>query len=322
MARAKTKPPVDRSKELYPLHRGPFLFSPRFLTASDWFQNFSDLIGKVLLEVGVNANLVRGPGDRCAIIKFTNFDMTVDGDGGLFFLDDFGFSDRVLLPEDDNFLDGWSGPCGAPDQFFQELGDHSHILQLGADYKGIRRFSSRLYLLMEQRFKNALKSGEALVSACIGSPLAERSDIEAWKLHYLKLVEKERELFFFDDRNLDQAVSDDGIKIFGLAITPLVTSSAVARTAVTTAKGKRGHPVVIDHNRLNEVILDLLRTRGIPGPKRPNWTGRIFIEHVRKTMKVSGTVIRENLRLLIDNNKKQLQHSGFRQCANSKTSVN
>jgi hypothetical protein len=175
---------------------------------------------------------------------------------------------------------------------------------------------------MEQRFKNALKSGEALVSACIGSPLAERSDIEAWKLHYLKLVEKERELFFSDDRNLDQAVSDDGIKIFGLAITPLVMSSSLGRTAVTMAKEKRGRPVVIDRTRLDGVMLDLLRSRGIPSPKKPNWTGKIFVEHVRKTMKVGGTTIRKNLRSLIENNKKQLQHGGFRQYANSKTTVN
>jgi hypothetical protein len=321
MATVKTNPLSGRSKELYPLHRGPFLFSPQFLTAADWFQNFSQLIEKVLLDAHMAATLSKGSGSRSVLVKFSNCEMTVDGDGGLFFLDDLGFSD---IPFDDDRIpfSDWYSPCGEFPVFLEELQESATIARLGAEHRGISKFSSMLYLRMRHRFESALKQGAAEISACLGSPFAERSSIEAWKLSHLKLIKKERESFFIDDRELDRAVSDDGINIFGLAITPLVTSSAVARTAVTTAKGKRGRKVEIDYKRLNEVTLDLLRKRGVPGPKKPNWTGKIFVKHVMRKVKAGETMIRENLRSIIKNQEKQLPHSGFRQSANSKTTVN
>jgi hypothetical protein len=321
MATVKTNPLSGRSKELYPLHCGPFLFSPQFLTAADWFQNFSELIEKVLLDAHMTATLSKGSGSRSALVKFSNCEMTVDGDGGLFFLDELGFSD---IPFDDDRIpfSDWYCPCGKPPVFLEELQEPDTIARLGAEHRGISKFSSILYLRMKHRFEKALKQGTAQISACLGSPFTERSEIEAWKLSHLKLVEKERESFFTDDRELDQAVSDDGIKIFGLAITPLVTSSAVARTAVTTAKGKRGRRRTIDRQRLEDVMLDHIRKRGIPGPKKSNWTGRIFAKQVAKELGVGCTTVTDNLRPVIEKYNKQLQRSGFRQSANSKTTVN
>lgn len=321
MATVKTNPLSGRSKELYPLHRGPFLFSPQFLTAADWFQNFSQLIEKVLLDAHMAATLSKGSGSRSVLVKFSNCEMTVDGDGGLFFLDDLGFSD---IPFDDDRIpfSDWYSPCGEFPVFLEELQESATIARLGAEHRGISKFSSMLYLRTRHRFESALKQGAAEISACLGSPFAERSSIEAWKLSHLKLIKKERESFFIDDRELDRAVSDDGINIFGLAITPLVTSSAVARTAVTTAKGKRGRKPTIDRQHLQDVMLDHVRKRGVPGPKTPNWTGEILARQLKKELGVGRTTVLENLPPVIEKYNKQLRHGGFRQSANSKTTVN
>jgi hypothetical protein len=142
MAKPKNRPIKLVFEDRYPLHRGPFLFSPQFLTVADWFQNFSSLIEKVFLDIGVSADFIRGYGNRSAVIKFSNCEMTVDGEGGLFSIDDLGFSDRLRLPGNDDFLEGWSGPGGAPDQFFRDLGDRRYVSHLGANYKNVSKFSS------------------------------------------------------------------------------------------------------------------------------------------------------------------------------------
>jgi hypothetical protein len=310
-------------KDRYPLHRGPFLFAPHFLTVSEWFPDFHRLIEKVLLDVNVTATILKPYEGRQARIEFSEAEMTIDGDGGIFFVDKLGTSN---LPFEEMTSDDWSGPCAAPRQFFEELRDPRYIALLGNDYKVVCKFADLLYRRMEHRFGKALKNGLGQVTARIGSQFAEPTDIDAWQLGYLNVIQKERERYFSDDRDFDEAVARDGTRLFGLGVAPIIVGDTVSANAHhEKASGTRGRKPTVNYDELHRVMLALIRTKGIPGPKKPNWTGALFVKAVRAQIGSTApgrTTIFENLRPVIAAFKKHQSSMGFRQSDNSKPRVN
>lgn len=322
MASEKHKPIELVFEDRYPLHRGPFLFGPGFLTVESWYPSFHELIVQVLDQVNVSARISRSAewDGRQALVEFSGVEMVIDGDGGLFWVDSLGMRNVEF---DATTEEDWTGPAGAPDVFFRELDTEENIGRLGPDYRDVRKFSHRLFLKMRHRFESSLASGAAMITAMVGSEFVARSLLEPWQTRYLTIKEIERESWFTDDRTLDEAVGRDGTKLFGLAVVP---ESASARPVVhpisRSAKGKRGRKPTIDHQRLSEVMLDLMRKRGVPDSRTPNWTGEIFAKQVKAKLGVGRTTILENLPPVIERYRKELQHKGFRQSANSKTTVN
>jgi hypothetical protein len=77
---AKRKP--DQSEDRYPIHRGPFLFAPHFLTVAEWFSDFNRIAQKALSDAKATATIERPRDGRLMLVKFPESEMTVDGDGG------------------------------------------------------------------------------------------------------------------------------------------------------------------------------------------------------------------------------------------------
>jgi hypothetical protein len=311
MAKHVPKSVVYQAKDQYPIHRGPFLFAPHFLTPPEWFPNFSRLIEKALLAVKAKATIVK-PTDsngRCVRIEFSNAEMTIDGDAGIFFVDKLGTS---KLDFDEMPFPDWSGPCGVPRQYFRELSQPDYIARLDHDHKNVCKFSSLLYRWMKHRFAKAQAQGIARLTARVGRPFAKPTIIDAWQLQHLRLVEKEREKYFEDDRDLDDAIGSDGTKIFGLGVTPVIRSLGAEPAEPEAVMKPRGRRPSIDHAKLHVLIVGLIRKRGIPGRKNPRWTGELLVKAVKSQMQVGRTAILKTLPSVIAEYKKELGRNDLR----------
>jgi hypothetical protein len=200
---------------LFPLHRGPFLFAPQFLTTSSWYSNFDALIKDISREQEIDV-VVSSYSQRDtarAVVTFSRTDLIIDSQGGLFWVDPIGYR----YAEDD-FVSNFCGPSGVPRKFFRDLEDPSLVVHLNDDRIPISRFSEVLYRAMTNRFNRALRDGIAELVCCIGSPLAEATVLDPSKLKYLKLLPKDRESAFEVDNELDDGVASDGTQIFCLGI--------------------------------------------------------------------------------------------------------
>jgi len=310
---------TERTQEHYPLHRGPFLFAPHFLAVSEWFPEFNRIIERTLSDASAVGTIGKPRDGRQALIKFSVSEMMIDGDGGLFFVDQLGSFEAKDF--DDSFWNFWSGPCGAPRQFFEELHDPVNVGKIGADYRAVRAFSNLLYFRMKHRFEKALKCGIAEITARLATPFNDRSVLEPWQLKCMELVKRQRERYFEDDRDLDKAIGQDGTKVFGLGVT-LAYGTLAASGVAELAMRPRGRRPSVDRVKLDELMIELIRKRGVPSRKTPRWTNELLVKAVKERMKVGRTTILENLPSVIAALKKERSSAGFRQSGNSKLRVN
>ena len=297
----------------YPLHRGPFLFAPHFLTGENWFPEFHSLIERVLAHLELSALVVKEQEGRHALIRFSNSEFTIDGQAGLFSVDEISFSEKD---------DAWTGPYGTPAVFLRQLRDREYAECLGSERDAIESFSMMLSRFMSQRFERAIQNGAAQITARIGSPFAEASEIELWQLDYFKINTDYRNDFMTEDFKLDEVVAKDGTKLFGIGFTPTMAVDDVKNTVgKPSAPKKRGRPVTVDHDALDYAILGQLHRKGIPMPSKPSWTGEIFAEAVRAELGRDApkrTLILGKLPPLIQKYKRDLKNKGFQQSAKSK----
>jgi hypothetical protein len=307
MANSKLKGDAAGPTIRYPVHRGPFLFAPHFLTEEQWFPEFYSLIEQVLAQVEVTAEIVHLYEGRHARIIFSKAEMTIDGQGGLFVVDELGSSYKE---------DGWLGPLGTPDRFLRELEEKQSIDQLGHDYRNIQSVATLLARSMSNRFKKALQSGLAQLTARKGSPFSDPCILETWQLRYLKINDEDREDFLTDDLELDEATGSDDTKLFGLGVAAtqlmLGPDTAVSTPRVT----RRGPKQTVDHDKVESVMHSLLRQRGRPSPKTPMWTGEIFARVVREKMgsaAPSRATILKKLPLAFEKYRRELSSNGFSQ---------
>jgi hypothetical protein len=300
---------LEQSDDWYPIHRGPFLFAPHFLTVSEWFLEFNRVVRISLLDTKAMASIDKPRSGRQMLIKFPKSEMMIDGDGGMFFVDQLGQSEAE---DDDGFWNYWSGPGGTPTQFFEELRDPANVRKIGTDYESIFRFSELLYLRMTKRFEKALKSGFAKLTAYIGTPFGERTLLEPWQLKHIKLVGRERERYFEDDHDLDEGISQDGKKIFGLGVTPIIRPVSASFAAPEVVGRPRGRRRSIDREQLQNLMLDLVRKKGIPSAKTPKWTRELLVKAVMSQMQVGRTTVFENIPSVIEKFKEERGRKGLR----------
>jgi hypothetical protein len=196
-----------RARGPFPLHRGPFLFGPNFLSKAEWPAAFRCLVERVLAQVQVSAEIICEPNDRTARIAFNAVEMIVDGAGGIFSVDERG---SWGLDDDGS---GWCGPFGPPEQFFRELEEPENVARLGDDYRDLRDFAQLLYRYMEKHFERALEEGIAQVKACIDKPPAPVTSIPFQQMPYLRLIDRKSpaESYLKEDLQLDEYVTEEGI---------------------------------------------------------------------------------------------------------------
>jgi hypothetical protein len=327
MAIRKFKPGDTEFKDRYPIHRGPFLFGPQFLSEAAWFPNFERLIEDILERINGKASIVRpyASGFRVARVEFAHVEMTIDAQGGIFSVDQLG-SSELPFEEMPTFS---VGPCGAPEQFFVELKEPQYVNLMGPDFKQVKEFSVLLYRLMKHRFRKATENGFAQVAAYVGDPFSDLRPLEFWQLQHIRIKPTDREEYYTDDRKLDEAVGDGGIKIFGLGVAPLSavrTDTGVLAIAISGARrATRGRKKSVDYESIDKVGLELMRVRGKPNQSTPTWNNEVFQKAVRERLGPSAPSRNTVLKIippLIKKFDKQLHSSRFQQSTKSKKHAN
>jgi hypothetical protein len=147
----------------FPLHRGPFLFAPEFLSESDWYPNFQALIGEILFRRGIAAKLFRARA-RVARVEFGRFDMTINGQRGTFSVQ----SANAEYSELDAAVDDQLAPTGPPAHFLKQLRDPYVAEYLHDDFTEIKWLAEDLIRQMRERFQKALEAGNAELTAHVG----------------------------------------------------------------------------------------------------------------------------------------------------------
>jgi hypothetical protein len=281
---AKGKPVLE--PRIYPLHRGPFLFAPHFLSKTNWFGGFESLISDVLETSDITGKILNPYDGRQALIEIGAVEMTVDGDGGVFCVDQLG-----VCGSNDDDSSRWSGPLAAPLQFFQEMDTDENVERLGSDYKNVCTFSKHLYQRMRNRFEKAIREGFAQIFASLDQPLNPLSSIEFHNLRHLRFVNVCRDTFLQEDFELDDAVTQDGRKAFGLGVSPTGLSSP-------TMRKRPGRKKQFKDADIDAEILVLLHKRGVP-EQGMKWNDTQLVNRVMKALGSkaprSGNTIRKRI---------------------------
>jgi hypothetical protein len=249
----------------FPLHRGPFLFAPRFLTKFAWFPEFHSLATAVLNDLGLKGNLLQfGETDRCAMIEFEKTELVIDGEGGVFALFERGFT----ASKSEDHMSHEHGPIGCPDQFFSELRELEETSFFFGDRKPIESFSSQIYRRMERRFEYSLRAGIAEISARVGSPISPPTVLDFRLLEYLEFRKFVREAFLSEDLDLDEAKLKNGTPLFLVGVAP---THRKAETSSTPPVG-RGRQEKFPKDQIVDAIVAQLRLKGLPSDSTPAWT--------------------------------------------------
>jgi hypothetical protein len=291
----------------FPIHRGPFLFGPHFLSRAQWSHLFQSLIEQVLTQANLSGKVFCQPNDRLARIEFATAEMTVDGAGRMFAVDERGSWDCVMNDDDVH----WSGPIGPPKQFFRELDEPQNVSMLGSDYQNVRKFTGLLHKYMEMRFKRALEEGIAQITACVERPPAPSIAIPFQQMPYLNIDDRESpaDAYLTEDLELDEAVTDDGARVYCLGVAP-VHSAAVARIVAK----RRGPKKRFTDADIDSAILQLLHAKGIPLHHK-HWNVTRLANTVVKTLSPDGphkSTVDKRIPPTIETYKKLLAANDFK----------
>jgi len=306
-----------------PLHRGPFYFEPRFLVSpEDWFETFVVLATKALDHANCKAEILPAGDNWQVQVKLQTLIFTIDAEGGMFHLAEPSDED---LPHPDSF-----GFAEIPAMFQEGLEADRAPKHLADDAKAAGNIGEWLHRAMKYRFEHALKIGAAHFEARLGTEIAGFTSVDRDQLSLFEVDPIVREAFFEVDEKLDSATArESGAKLFSLCVTASgkhatpVGASPHLGVPDRGAPGRAGRPATIDNDALEEIALELLRAKGVPSPKKANWTSEVFAKTIMEKMaergfKVSRSSVLNKKPLIIQMFKKGLSHSHFPQSNNSK----
>jgi hypothetical protein len=304
----------------FPLHRGPFLFAPRFLSESDWFPTFKLLIDRVLENLTINTKVYQTGGARIAIVEFAKAEMIIDGGRGTFSLYERGYQTSEI----EDSMDYWGGPEAVPAQFLKELENPESAALLDSDYENICNFSERIFTSMKRRFRLALQEGFAELTGRIGKQLAPLTVLDFRLLRRLQLKPLDRIFEEHDDLELDEAISGDEEPLYDLGIraTGLTVDPASKATPLISEASRRGpgRPPIFDFEAILPEMLALIGEKGFPSSKKRNWTGEMFVTALKKRLGDNSpekSWIREKLPLAIARYKSDRLNKDFQQSSKS-----
>jgi hypothetical protein len=207
-----------RAQGPFPVHRGPFLFGPEFLSSAGWSSSFQALLKQIIAQANLAGQVVCSSGDRLARIELKTVEIMVDGGSGMFAVNERGYWARPL---DDLLL--WSGPCGPPKHFFRQLDEPRNVTLLRIEYQNVYDLVHLLYRHMEMRFQLALQEGIAQITACLESPPSTSVQIPLQQWPYLEVDERDLPIdpYLTEDLDLDEAVTKNGRRIYCLGVVPV-----------------------------------------------------------------------------------------------------
>ncbi|UGY17898.1 hypothetical protein HAP48_0010955 [Bradyrhizobium septentrionale] len=279
----KTKPHNSLGPGPFPLHRGPFLFAPRFLSKGDWFREFKALIKETARNLRIEARVHdKGYADRMALIEFDCCEVAVDGIGGLFYLCERGYHDQ-----EDFVPKVWGGLLAPPDRFLEKLTDRQVASFLKSGHEEINTFCNALIRKMKMSFQRALQEGIAVVTCHLGGLNSPREPLDYRLLRRMKIKPINRESYLDEDLELDDALTEDGHRVYELGVSPSTISGTSAATQ-KTGPSKAGRRRQFDRDEIKRIMNELIKQRGHPRSDRPNWTVATFLEGVKSRM--SGDV--------------------------------
>jgi hypothetical protein len=305
------KPHNARIDGPFPLHRGPFLFAPRFLSQSDWFPEFKLLIERVLEQLSITGKVYQPYDGRVAIVEFKKVEMRIDGGRGTFGVYELGYQSSEI----EDFMKYWDGPDGLPTEFFIQFENPEFVTRLGSDYQNVCDFSDRLFVQLERRFNEALREGIGELTAHIGKQLAPLTVIDFRTLRHLQLRRLDRDFDADDNLELDQAISGDEEDLYDLGVRPTDLTVNPTSRAKPSGRGP-GRKRTYNFEAILGEMVELLRAKGIPGPKKPHWTGEMFVTALRKRLGDNApgkSWIRAKLPLAIEKYKSQMASKEFQQ---------
>jgi hypothetical protein len=303
-----------------PLHRGPFYFAPRFLSSrAAWFENFAALVTKAVEHAGYKAE-ISSPGDGWQVqAKLNALVFTIDAEGGM-----FGLAEP---DEDEDWRPDRFWVAEIPALFVQGIEAEPIPEHLAHDARSARHIADWLHRVMKSRFERALENNDAHLEARFSSELSDFAKLDRDQSVLFDVDERVREKFFEKDDELDSATARaSGAKLFSFCVVPAKDMTIRALEEAPEKEGtagKRGRPRSVDYNALDEVMLGLIRKRGIPKRTNAAWNNQRLQEMVVKQMaerglKVSRPTVLNKIPLVIEMFKKELSHKHFQQSNNSK----
>jgi hypothetical protein len=309
-----------------PLHRGPFYFAPQFLrSGKDWSETFTGLVTKALDHAGCKAEIL-SPGDGWQIqARLNTVIFTIDAEGGLFGIEepheDWSRLDLLRLTE-------------IPSLFSSRLEGECVAEHLAEDVRSVKSIAEWLHRAMTLRFEQAVKIGDAHFEARLATEVADFTKVARDQLALFDIDERARESFFEVDEEFDSATGRaSGVKLFSLCVAPSARHAmaaegrhAMAADASSQTQGKlgrAGRPETVAHDVLEEIGLELIRVKGVPDPKRANWTGEIFATAVidkmaERGLTVSRATVLNKKSLIIQRFKKEQPHRRLQKSSNPK----
>jgi hypothetical protein len=276
----------------FPLHRGPFLFAPHFLSEANWYSEFQSLATRTLRDLKINAEI--HPNGRAELkVEFDKFELAIDGRHGAFGLFERGFSKASgdVSKDDDFDLSQWMGPVCGPAQFLDELKNPEIIRILADEHKSIDDFASLIFVHMKKRFNKALREGIGEITGCVGSPASEPTVFDFRLLDYLKFNEVDRDPFSSEeDLVLDDAeVKTDGVLLFLLGVSPVRRGLKVSQEPDLTLGKRRGAPKIFEPDLIIEAIVKLLLAKGEPSASKYGaWTWEALAKELKAGWGVSA----------------------------------
>lgn len=283
-----------------PLHRAPFYFAPDFIpTREKWIEIFSSLLTKVGESAGRTVKVSAGDGYQVeADIGLLRF--TIDAEGGMFGVqkisDDDWDPDAFYLTE-------------VPATFVKQLGSKRVPDHVRHDTEVIKKISDWLLRSMNLRLNEAVRSGRAYYRGR-ETELGGFVTLDVEQFALFDIDEKAREEFCAPDDNLDTATARfSGTKLYCVCVAR--TAEAPAPFVVVDVKGRRGpgRSPTVNHQLVDQEMLELIQSRGIPDRTKPNWTNSIFVDAVIERLAVQGvkvgkTTVSQKIRPLIQQLRK------------------
>jgi hypothetical protein len=199
-----------------PRHRGLFYFGPNYLRSEEeWKSSFSELIESLLRHVKHPWSII----DHSAwtiTIRFELTDFNIDAKNGTFMLDEHNDDDEWGMNE-------WIGPINSPSAFFEDLSNSQPPEHLQVEVNHVLTFVSELTDRMRSRYHVALKKGQAVIEARIGSISNDFRLIDMDQMRHLRVLPFDHEFVVGrEDSTLDDAVGPNGEKFYSLCIVPTV----------------------------------------------------------------------------------------------------
>jgi hypothetical protein len=308
-----------------PRHRAPFYFAPKYLrTAEEWRSNIAALVEAMLRDSNLAWSFRADPfGPWTLTVRFLRTDLTIDARNGTFMIEEFSDDQDLHI---DNV---WVGPLNSPTKFYKELLVSDPPASLRNEVQSVAVVVSSLIEQLASRYRTALDRGFATIEARPNSILNSFEKLDPDQAKRLQMRSRDRH---FDvpggqeSIELDDAVGPNGEQLFSLCVVASdLPEKLIAPPSRQKDSGRVGRPETVNHDVLEQVMLEILRAKGTPARTKPTWTGEIFAEAVIKRMAekglgVSRPTILKKKPLIIQNLKKSLARNDFSKSINSKIS--